>query len=116
MCISVKKSGIPVYERMWSFMNSAEPSVFVKSNEEGVDMVRVKNGKYAFLAESTTIDYMNQRLPCDTMKVGSNLDSKGYGVGTPIGSDLRSAGVKEQYRLSLPISSTRFSQKCASTL
>jgi len=46
-------------------------------------------GKYAFLAESTTIDYMNQQLPCDTMKVGSNLDSKGYGVATPLGSDLR---------------------------
>jgi len=48
-------------------------------------------GKYAFLAESTTIDYMNQQLPCDTMKVGSNLDSKGYGVATPLGSDLRYA-------------------------
>lgn len=23
------------------------------------------------------------------MKVGSNLDSKGYGIGTPLGSDLR---------------------------
>jgi len=40
--------------------------------------------------ESTTNDYMNQRQPCDTMKVGNNLDSKGYGIGTPLGSDLRS--------------------------
>ena len=27
--------------------------------------------------------------PCDTMKVGTNLDSKGYGIATPVGSDLR---------------------------
>lgn len=70
-------------------MASTEPSVFVKGNEQGVAMVRAKNGKYAFLAESTTIDYMNQRKPCDTMKVGNNLDTKGYGVATPLGSDLR---------------------------
>lgn len=74
---------------MWAFMSTTEPSVFVLGNEEGVARVRAENGKYAFLAESTTIDYMNQRPPCDTMKVGSNLDSKGYGVATPLGSDLR---------------------------
>jgi len=53
------------------------------------DQVRDSNGKYAFLMESTTNDYANQRQPCDTMKVGNNLDSKGYGIGTPLGSDLR---------------------------
>jgi len=82
-------STIPVYERMWAFMTTTEPSVFVMSNEDGI--ARVRQGKYAFLIESTKNDYTNQRKPCDTMKVGSNLDSKGYGVGTPRGSDLRSA-------------------------
>ena len=55
-----------------------------------IRQVRDSNGKYAFLMESTTNDYANQRNPCDTMKVGNNLDSKGYGIGTPLGSDLRS--------------------------
>ncbi|ESO10960.1 hypothetical protein HELRODRAFT_190246 [Helobdella robusta] len=82
-----KRSTIPVYERMWAFMTTTEPSVFVETNEKGVE--RVRNEKYAFLIESTTNDYINQIEPCDTMKVGSNLDSKGYGVGTPLGSDLR---------------------------
>ena len=63
--------------------------MFVKSNEDGVEKVRTSNGRYAFLTESTTNDYMNQLEPCDTMKVGNNLDSKGYGVGTPLGSHLR---------------------------
>ena len=70
-------------------MSSAEPSVFVKGNKEGIGRVRRENGRYAFLIESTANDYTNQRKPCDTMKVGANLDSKGYGIGTPLGSDLR---------------------------
>ena len=54
-------------------------------------MQRVRNskGRYAFLLESTMNEYFNQRKPCNTMKVGDNLDSKGYGIATPIGSDLR---------------------------
>ena len=82
-------SKIAVYERMWAFMSSPESNVFVQSNEEGVTRVRESNGKYAFLTESTTNEYINNRKPCNTMKVGSNLDSKGYGIGTPLGSDLR---------------------------
>ena len=82
-------STIAVYERMWAFMETADPSVFVLGNEAGVAKVRRDRGRYAFLTESTTNDYINQRKPCDTMKVGNNLDSKGYGIGTPRGSDLR---------------------------
>ena len=74
---------------MWSFMESAEPSVFVKTTVEGVQRVRGSKGKYAFLLESTMNDYYNQRKPCNTMKVGGNLDSKGYGIATPLESDLR---------------------------
>jgi len=82
-------SKIPTYERMWSFMNSAQPSVFVTDTTYGVTRVRGSKGKYAFLLESTMNEYHNQRKPCDTMKVGGNLDAKGYGIATPLGSDLR---------------------------
>ena len=67
---------------MWAFMESREPSVFVKTSLEGID--RVKNGDYAFLMESTMIDYTIQRN-CELMQVGGLLDSKGYGIGTPMG-------------------------------
>ena len=40
---------------------------------------------------STKNEYVNERLPCDTMKVGSDLDSKGYGITTRLGSDLSEA-------------------------
>ena len=74
---------------MWSFMNGLGSQVFVKNNFEGVQKVRDSKGKYAFLLESSVNEYLNERQPCDTMKVGSNLDSKGYGIATPIGSDLK---------------------------
>ncbi|XP_060768732.1 glutamate receptor 3a isoform X3 [Neoarius graeffei] len=86
-----RRSKIAVFEKMWSYMKSAEPSVFVKTTPDGVARVRKSKGKFAFLLESTMNEYIEQRKPCDTMKVGGNLDSKGYGVATPKGSALRSA-------------------------
>ncbi|XP_061103622.1 glutamate receptor 1-like isoform X3 [Conger conger] len=84
-----RRSKIAVFEKMWSYMKSADPSVFVKTTDEGVARVRRSKGKYAYLLESTMNEYIEQRKPCDTMKVGGNLDSKGYGVATPKGSALR---------------------------
>lgn len=85
----LQRSKIAVYEKMWSYMKSAEPSVFTKTTADGVARVRKSKGKFAFLLESTMNEYIEQRKPCDTMKVGGNLDSKGYGVATPKGSALR---------------------------
>ncbi|XP_056129279.1 glutamate receptor 1a isoform X3 [Lampris incognitus] len=84
-----RRSKIAVFEKMWSYMKSADPSVFVKTTDEGVMRVRKSKGKYAYLLESTMNEYIEQRKPCDTMKVGGNLDSKGYGIATPKGSHLR---------------------------
>uniref|UniRef100_A0A3P9L1W4 Ionotropic glutamate receptor C-terminal domain-containing protein n=1 Tax=Oryzias latipes TaxID=8090 RepID=A0A3P9L1W4_ORYLA len=89
--VFVFRSKIAVYEKMWSYMKSAEPTVFTKTTAEGVARVRKSKGKYAFLLESTMNEYTEQRKPCDTMKVGGNLDSKGYGIATPKGSQLRNA-------------------------
>uniref|UniRef100_A0A8C5KBV7 Glutamate receptor n=1 Tax=Jaculus jaculus TaxID=51337 RepID=A0A8C5KBV7_JACJA len=84
-----RRSKIAVFEKMWTYMRSAEPSVFVRTTEEGMIRVRKSKGKYAYLLESTMNEYIEQRKPCDTMKVGGNLDSKGYGIATPKGSALR---------------------------
>ncbi|KAL2779277.1 glutamate receptor 1 isoform 7 [Daubentonia madagascariensis] len=84
-----RRSKIAVFEKMWTYMKSAEPSVFVRTTEEGMIRVRKSKGKYAYLLESTMNEYIEQRKPCDTMKVGGNLDSKGYGIATPKGSALR---------------------------
>ncbi|XP_072486890.1 glutamate receptor 1 isoform X8 [Notamacropus eugenii] len=66
-----RRSKIAVFEKMWTYMKSAEPSVFVRTTEEGMIRVRKSKGKYAYLLESTMNEYIEQRKPCDTMKVGA---------------------------------------------
>ncbi|KAJ9577055.1 hypothetical protein L9F63_006375, partial [Diploptera punctata] len=83
-----RKSQITLYSKMWEFMSSRK-HVFVKTYDEGIKRVRQSKGKYALLIESPKNDYINEREPCDTMKVGRNLDAKGFGVATPLGSPLR---------------------------
>lgn len=84
----LQRSQITLYSKMWEYMNSRK-HVFVKSYDEGIKRVRQSKGKYALLIESPKNDYINEREPCDTMKVGRNLDAKGFGVATPLGSPLR---------------------------
>ncbi|XP_049961019.1 glutamate receptor 1-like [Schistocerca serialis cubense] len=83
-----RRSQITLYSKMWEFMNSRK-NVFVRTYDEGIRRVRTSKGKYALLIESPKNDYINEREPCDTMKVGRNLDAKGFGVATPLGSPLR---------------------------
>jgi hypothetical protein len=68
---------------MWTTMSQSVPSVFVNSNEDGVQRVQKANGKYAFFMESTSIEYQVERK-CDLQQVGGTLDSKGYGIGLPV--------------------------------
>lgn len=75
-------SNFSTYQRMWSFMESARPSVFTSSNMEGVDRVVKGKGSYAFLMESTSIEYVIERN-CELTQVGGMLDSKGYGIAMP---------------------------------
>lgn len=70
-------------------MNANFDRVMVQTVEQGVDKVRNSKGKYAFLLESAYNKYHNQRKPCNTMKVGPNFDSKGYGIATPLKFPLR---------------------------
>lgn len=75
-------SNFSTYQRMWSFMESARPSVFATSNKEGEERVVRGKGAYAYLMESTTIEYVVERN-CDLTQVGGMLDSKGYGIAMP---------------------------------
>lgn len=68
---------------MWAAMESADPSVFALNNEEGVERVVKGNRMYAFLMESTLIEYHSNRN-CNLTQVGGLLDSKGYGIAMPV--------------------------------
>ncbi|XP_058801348.1 glutamate receptor ionotropic, kainate 2-like isoform X2 [Phymastichus coffea] len=81
-----RDSMIETYKKMWRFMENKKPSVFVPTYEEGIK--RVLQGNYAFLMESTMLDYIVQR-DCNLTQIGGQLDSKGYGIATPMGSPWR---------------------------
>nr|QGW50653.1 ionotropic receptor 11 [Propsilocerus akamusi] len=78
-----RDSMIETYKKMWRFMENKKPSVFVSTYEEG--MKRVLEGNYAFLMESTMLDYSVQRN-CNLTQIGGLLDTKGYGIALPKGS------------------------------
>ncbi|CAF1245495.1 unnamed protein product [Rotaria sordida] len=86
-----EKSNVSIFQHMWAVMQRSSSEVLVGTNDDGVAKVRSSKEKYAFFIESTKNEYVNERYPCDTMKVGSDLDSKGYGIATRLGSDLSEA-------------------------
>ncbi|XP_032308642.1 glutamate receptor ionotropic, kainate 2 isoform X5 [Drosophila ananassae] len=81
-----RDSKIGIYQKMWRYMENRKSSVFVKTYEDGIK--RVMDGNYAFLMESTMLDYAVQR-DCNLTQIGGLLDSKGYGIATPKGSPWR---------------------------
>lgn len=52
-------------------------NVFVGSNREGVE--RVTSETYAYLMESTSLEYETQQN-CNLTQIGGVLGSKGYGI------------------------------------
>ena len=104
LLLSPQKSRISTYEKMWAFMSSRPQTALVRNSEEGIQ--RVLATDYALLMESTSIEYATQR-DCNLTQVGGLIDSKGYGVGTPIGERAREDAVpteqgREQARGSTP--------------
>ncbi|XP_033635922.1 glutamate receptor ionotropic, kainate 2-like [Asterias rubens] len=82
-----RRSNIPTYQTMYEFM-SARPHVFSKTYDEGIE--RVLNSKnYAFLLESTTAEYRISQHCSNLTLIGGLLNSRGYGIGTPLQSGIR---------------------------
>ncbi|XP_016977534.1 glutamate receptor ionotropic, kainate 2 [Drosophila rhopaloa] len=67
----------PTYMKMNEYMTS-HPEMLMESNQDGVDKVKAGT-KYAFLMESTSIEFNTVR-ECNLTKVGDALDEKGYGI------------------------------------
>ena len=69
---------------MWAFM-AGDKSNFAISNKAGKERVHKDDGKYAFLMESTSVEYIVER-ECELTQIGGLLDSKGYGIALPPGN------------------------------
>lgn len=78
-----RDSKFPTYQRMLKFMEDNYDEVMMETYEDARE--RVLKGDYAFLMESTMIDFMVQR-DCNLVQIGGLLDSKGYGIATQIGT------------------------------
>ena len=84
-----RESKIAAYQKMWAFMKDKD--VFTTSNAEGIARVRKSKGRYAYLMESVSMQYIisNDNADCQLRQVGSLLDSKGYGIAIPKDSPFR---------------------------
>lgn len=54
------------------------PEVMVDENEHG--LARAQNENYAYLMESSSLEYYTQRV-CNVTMVGEKLDDKNYAIG-----------------------------------
>uniref|UniRef100_T1GVU3 Ionotropic glutamate receptor C-terminal domain-containing protein n=1 Tax=Megaselia scalaris TaxID=36166 RepID=T1GVU3_MEGSC len=84
-----RESNDSVYRLAWSKMIQTQPSVFTDTPEAGVERVKKAKGDYAFLMETTSLEYQVEKN-CDLESVGSQIGEKHYGIAVPIGSDYRS--------------------------
>lgn len=64
------------YRNMFTYMEN-HPELLTTDNDQGVLWAKTKN--YAFLMESSSIQYIVERN-CDVTQVGGLLDDKGYGI------------------------------------
>ncbi|XP_055907858.1 glutamate receptor ionotropic, kainate 2-like [Eupeodes corollae] len=71
-----KNSEDPIYIKMNEYMN-AHPEELTTTNDEGVN--KVLSGHYAYLMESTSIEYNVARI-CNLTQIGKLLDEKSYGI------------------------------------
>ena len=82
-----RDSAAPLYRRMWSRMKDWD-GVLVESNSAGLQKVLEAGGRFAFFMESLSIEYQTERN-CRLTQVGTNLDTKSYGIAMAEGSRLR---------------------------
>ncbi|XP_064553646.1 glutamate receptor ionotropic, kainate 2 [Drosophila montana] len=73
----------------WNKMLSVKPDAFTKNNEEGVDRVKLSRGTYAFLMETTNLQYYVQRN-CELTQIGESFGEKHYGIAVPLNANFRS--------------------------
>lgn len=71
-----KESENPTYQSMYRYM-SEHPELMTTSNDQGLEWAKTDN--YAFLMESSSIEYLAERH-CEITQIGGLLDDKGYGI------------------------------------
>lgn len=73
-----KDSTLPLYRSIFKYMER-HPELNPADNDIGVEMANNPDNNYAFLMESSSIEYVIERK-CGITQIGGMLDDKGYGI------------------------------------
>lgn len=92
--IFFRDSTHPVYRSMFKYMER-HPELNPADNDIGVARANDPDNNYAFLMESSTIEYVIERN-CDVTQIGGLLDDKGYGIAMKKG--IYSYSVRNSFR------------------
>lgn len=71
-----RDSEYQTYKNMYSYLDQNQ-DMLTSNNDEGIQ--RAEEDNYAYLAESSSIEYIVERH-CELTQVGQPLDEKGYGI------------------------------------
>ncbi|XP_036340677.1 glutamate receptor ionotropic, kainate 1-like [Rhagoletis pomonella] len=77
------------YRLAWNKMVAMKPDAFTSNNREGVDRVKRSRGRYAYLLETTTLQYY-LNLNCELKQIGEPFNEKHYGIAVPLNAPFRS--------------------------
>ncbi|XP_029035815.1 glutamate receptor ionotropic, kainate 2-like isoform X2 [Osmia bicornis bicornis] len=83
-----KDSNYSTYKDMYDYMKENEDEVLTQDNDSGLKKVLMED--YAFLMESSSIEYITERY-CNVTQIGGLLDAKGYGIAMKKDSPYRHA-------------------------
>ncbi|KAK9303596.1 hypothetical protein QLX08_004759 [Tetragonisca angustula] len=72
-----KDSNYSTYKEMYKYMKENEADVLPPDND--IALTKVLREEYAFLMESSSIEYIIERY-CNVTQIGGLLDAKGYGI------------------------------------
>ncbi|XP_076178431.1 glutamate receptor ionotropic, kainate 2 isoform X2 [Ptiloglossa arizonensis] len=72
-----KESNYSTYKEMYDYMMENAEDVLPPDNDSGLK--KVLREDYAFLMESSSIEYITERY-CNVTQIGGLLDAKGYGI------------------------------------
>uniref|UniRef100_A0A0A1XG63 Glutamate receptor, ionotropic kainate 1 n=1 Tax=Zeugodacus cucurbitae TaxID=28588 RepID=A0A0A1XG63_ZEUCU len=77
------------YRVAWNKMIGMKPDAFTASNKEGVDRVKRSPGRYAYLLETTALQYYLNRN-CELKQIGEPFNEKHYAIAVPLNAPFRS--------------------------
>ena len=89
-----RRTNVTSYRTAWRHMTNFRPSVFTRTNEEGIERLRRPDGRrFAFIVPHPIGEYVAaMQAPCNVIAVGRFLAHGGYALAVPRPSSAVSRG------------------------